>query len=247
MMNRQRHTIIISVSFTGHTGFVSMSGSHHFFLNFATVSLSWSSSEIVVILLRIRSPRDRGLLARYFFVPMPPHVPYGLRGRGVTDFWGWDAHEAQLRCPSEVIYEYEVPEGALNLSSAKLPRPWSPWESPPSRKNPYHRTGNRTRDLMIISQKLLPLDNEAGLFARCKKIFTSPSKCPDYSRTYPVSSAAGKIGLYPRTAYSWLPTSTSMARNTNEWKSAIILLYLFIACTLTLNFSALLLSLQPSV
>jgi hypothetical protein len=20
----------------------------------------------------------------------------------VTDFWGWDAHEAQLRCPSEV-------------------------------------------------------------------------------------------------------------------------------------------------
>jgi hypothetical protein len=26
-----------------------------------------------------------------------------------------------------VIYEYEVPGGALNLSSAKLPRPWSPW------------------------------------------------------------------------------------------------------------------------
>jgi hypothetical protein len=23
-------------------------------------------------------------------------------GQSVTDFWGWDAHEAQLRCPNEV-------------------------------------------------------------------------------------------------------------------------------------------------
>jgi hypothetical protein len=30
-----------------------------------------------------------------------------------------------------VIYEYEVPGGALNLSSTKLPRPWSPWGSSP--------------------------------------------------------------------------------------------------------------------
>jgi len=22
--------------------------------------------------------------------------------RSVTDFWGWDAHEAQLRCPDDV-------------------------------------------------------------------------------------------------------------------------------------------------
>jgi hypothetical protein len=37
-------------------------------------------------------------------------------GRSVTDFWGWDAHEAQLRCPDELdgdIYEYEVTGGAL--------------------------------------------------------------------------------------------------------------------------------------
>jgi hypothetical protein len=27
-----------------------------------------------------------------------------------------------------VIYEYEVPGGALNPSSTSLPRPWSPWE-----------------------------------------------------------------------------------------------------------------------
>jgi hypothetical protein len=62
-----------------------------------------------------------------------------------------------------VIYGYEVPGGALNLSSTKLSRPWSPLESSPSRKNPHGRTGNRTRDLMISSQKLLPLDHAAGL------------------------------------------------------------------------------------
>jgi hypothetical protein len=61
-----------------------------------------------------------------------------------------------------VIYEYEVPGGALNLSSTKLPRPWLPWESSITRKNPHGRTGNRFRDLMISSQKLLPLDHEAG-------------------------------------------------------------------------------------
>jgi hypothetical protein len=53
-----------------------------------------------------------------------------------------------------VIYEYEVPGCALNLSSTKLPRPWSPWEYPPSRKNHHGRTGNRTRHLMISSQKI---------------------------------------------------------------------------------------------
>jgi hypothetical protein len=54
-------------------------------------------------------------------------------GRSVADFSGWDAHEARLRCPDEVdgdtVYGYGVPGGALNLSSTKLPRPWSPWGS----------------------------------------------------------------------------------------------------------------------
>jgi hypothetical protein len=47
--------------------------------------------------------------AKIFFLnPMSPHVPYGLRGlppgcgRNVTDFWGWGAHEAQLRSPDVV-------------------------------------------------------------------------------------------------------------------------------------------------
>jgi hypothetical protein len=51
----------------------------------------------------------------------------------------------------------------INISSTKLPRPWSPQESSPSRKNPHVRPGNRTQDLMISSQKLWPLDHEAGL------------------------------------------------------------------------------------
>jgi hypothetical protein len=63
---------------------------------------------------------------------------------------------------SMVIYEYDVPAGTLNLKSTKLPRPWSRGGSSPSRKNPHGRTGNRTQDLMISSQKLWPLDYEAG-------------------------------------------------------------------------------------
>jgi hypothetical protein len=34
-----------------------------------------------------------------------------------------------------MIYECEVPGEALNLSYTELPRPWSAWESSPSRKN----------------------------------------------------------------------------------------------------------------
>jgi hypothetical protein len=61
-----------------------------------------------------------------------------------------------------VIYECEVPGGALNLSCTKLPRPWSPWESSPSRKSPHGRTGIQV--LMIGSQKLRPVEHDAGPF-----------------------------------------------------------------------------------
>jgi hypothetical protein len=40
-----------------------------------------------------------------------------------------------------VIYEYEVPVGALNLNSTKLPRPWSPWGSPLQGKIPMAEPG----------------------------------------------------------------------------------------------------------
>ena len=86
----------------------------------------------------------------FFFFPMPPYVFCGLRGppswhgRSLTDFWGWDAHEAQLRCPNGVwmvIEEDVMPGGALNLNSTNLPRPRSPRESSPSRKIPTVEPG----------------------------------------------------------------------------------------------------------
>jgi len=44
--------------------------------------------------------------------------PPGCRD-SVTDFWGWDAHEARLRCPDDVsghMQEDEIPGGALILN-----------------------------------------------------------------------------------------------------------------------------------
>ena len=73
------------------------------------------------------------------FVVLPPG-----HGRSVTDVWGWDPHEAQLRCPDGVwvvIEEDVVPGGALNLNSTNVPRPLSPRESSPSRKIPTVETG----------------------------------------------------------------------------------------------------------
>jgi hypothetical protein len=70
-------------------------------------------------------------------------------GDSVADFWGWDAHEARLRCPDDVsgdMQEDEIPVRALSLNL--LPT--------------HGRTGNRTRDLKNSSQKLWPLDHEAG-------------------------------------------------------------------------------------
>ena len=40
-------------------------------------------------------------------------------GNSVADFWGWDAHWAQLRCPDDVsgdMQEDEIPGGALSLN-----------------------------------------------------------------------------------------------------------------------------------
>ena len=39
-------------------------------------------------------------------------------GDSVADFWGWDTHEARLRCPDDVsgdMQENEIPGGALTL------------------------------------------------------------------------------------------------------------------------------------
>jgi hypothetical protein len=62
----------------------------------------------------------------FHFPPqMPPHVLMNFRGfppgcgDSVANFWGWDAHEAQLRCPDVVsgdMQEDEIPGGALSLN-----------------------------------------------------------------------------------------------------------------------------------
>jgi hypothetical protein len=77
-------------------------------------------------------------------------------GWSVTDFWGWDAHEAWLRCHDEVhgdIYEYEVPGGALNLNSTNYPDDGHHGDPPLVGKIPHGRARNRTWDLMVSSQK----------------------------------------------------------------------------------------------
>jgi hypothetical protein len=97
---------------------------------------------------------------------MPPHVRHWLSGlppgcgRSVTDFWGWNAHEARLRCPNEM--EYGVPGGALNLNSTNYPDHDHHGDPPLSGKNLHGTGGNWTQDLMISIQKFRTLDHEAG-------------------------------------------------------------------------------------
>jgi len=86
-------------------------------------------------------------------------------GRIVTDFWGWDAHEARLRCPDDVSGDI----GGCSARRDLKPNFYEPTQTMvtagilPFRKNSHGRTGNRTRYLMISSQRLWPLDHEAGL------------------------------------------------------------------------------------
>ena len=88
-----------------------------------------------------------------------------LGGDSVADFWGLDAHEARLRCPDDVngdMQEDAIPGGALSLNLRNYPDHGHQGNFSPARKNPRGRTGNRTRDFMISSQRLWPLDHEAG-------------------------------------------------------------------------------------
>ena len=78
---------------------------------------------------------------------MPPHVlmdfvvfPPG-HGRSVTDFWGWYADEAWLRCPDDVSGDIGGCSARRALKLTNLPRPWSPRESSPSEKIPTVELG----------------------------------------------------------------------------------------------------------
>ena len=115
------------------------------------------------------------LLLLLLFLLIPPHVlvdfvvlPPG-QGRSVTDFWGWDAHEAQLRCPDDVSGDI----GGCSARRALKPKFYQPTLTMvtagilPFRETSHGSAGNRTRDLMISSQRLWPLDHEAGCNRRC--------------------------------------------------------------------------------
>ena len=52
----------------------------------------------------------------------------------------------------------------LKSNSTNYPDHGHHGDHAPTRKNPHGRAGNQTRDLVISSQKLWPLDQEAGQF-----------------------------------------------------------------------------------
>ena len=101
---------------------------------------------------------------------MPQHFLMNFRGFPpgygdiVADFWGWNAHEARLRCPDDAsgdMQEDEIPGGALSLNllttQTIVTRKYFP-----ARKYSHGRTGNRTRDLMISGQRPWPLDHDVA-------------------------------------------------------------------------------------
>ena len=103
---------------------------------------------------------------------MPPHVLMNFRGfppgcgDSVADFWGWDAHGARLGCPDDVsgdMQEDEISGGTLSLNLLTTQTMVTTGIFFPARKNSHGRTENRTRDLMISSQRPWSLDHEAGL------------------------------------------------------------------------------------
>jgi len=89
---------------------------------------------------------------------MPPHVLVDFvavpPGHGRRE--GWDAHEAQLRWPDDVSGDI----GGSRASRALKPKFYQPTQTMvtagilPYRENSHVRAGNRTRDLMISSQRL---------------------------------------------------------------------------------------------
>jgi hypothetical protein len=104
---------------------------------------------------------------------MPPHVLVDFavlpprHGRIVTDFWGWDAHEAQLRCPDDLSGDI----GGCTARRALKPKFYQPNQNMVTagilsfKENFQGSAGNRTRDLVFSSQRDWPLDHEADRFS----------------------------------------------------------------------------------
>jgi hypothetical protein len=86
-----------------------------------------------------------------FFCILLNKTPWDQRNFGLRTFRVTNGLQERIKF---VNRGSTVPGGALNLSYTKLPRPWSPWRSSPSRKNPHGTAGNRTLNIIISSQKL---------------------------------------------------------------------------------------------
>jgi hypothetical protein len=65
-----------------------------------------------------------------------------------------------------VIYEYEVPGGALNLKYINYPDHDRQGDLPLKEISPWQNRQSNP-DLIISSQKLWPLDHEARLLSSC--------------------------------------------------------------------------------
>ena len=110
---------------------------------------------------------------KVFSPPMPLRVLMNFRGfppgcgDSVADFWGWDAHEAQLTlsrwCEWWYAGRWNTRRG-LKPKSINYPDHGHHGNLSLQGKNSHGRTGNRTRDLMISSHRPWPLDHEPGLF-----------------------------------------------------------------------------------
>ena len=123
----------------------------------------------------------------FFFSPMPPHVVCGLRG---PPSWAWQECNLLLSLGRQW--------GAVTLSRwsvsgdrwgciarrALKPKVYKSTQTMdtvgifPFRENSHGRAWNRTRDLMVSSQRLWPLDHEAGLLLELSRniLFKSPTR-----------------------------------------------------------------------
>jgi len=149
------------------------------------------------------------------FVVLPPG-----HGSSVADFWGWDAHEAQLRCPDDVSGDI----GGWSARRALKSKFYQPTQTMvtagilPFRENSDGRPGNRTRDLMISGQRLRPLDHEAVLFCQYKVYNFTPFNIILYIISIII------IIIFMQGIYTYIPETNYVPR---EYSVAAILLLLF--------------------
>ena len=102
---------------------------------------------------------------------MPPHVLCGLRG---PPSWAWQQCNRLLRLGrpwgAVTLSRWCVSGDTGGCSARRGLKPKLYWSTQtmvtagvfPFKENSHGRAGNRTRDLMISSQRLWPLDHEAG-------------------------------------------------------------------------------------